>query len=161
MKLTQDERAVLESLAVEAHERASTPDGYDTNTAAHAFVTLLDDLERFGQPWVDAYLYKLRVDGAKRYLTFWRTRQRLAARTAKGTKVSLPMYAGKRKRGAYLQTPFDGFDASAIDDQLHRLVATRNTLSKQIQVLAEVKALLEQNPGMTAGEALGRIGRAA
>lgn len=161
MRLTAHQSAVLDACASEAHDRARCVEGYITHDAAVAFVEQVGDLDRFGQPWVEAFRTRLMLSGAKQYLASWRRRQRVESKTAKGTMAWLPAFVGKRARGQYVQVPLEGLDVLAAEAYIKRTTHTRDTLSKQIRLAADAVALCHATPGLTMSKALAQLRDAA
>lgn len=161
MRLTAHQRAVLDACASDAHTAARGPEGYITHDAAVAFVAEVEQLDRFGAAWVDAFRNRLLITGAKQYLSGWRRRQRVTSKTAKGTTVSLPAFVGKRARGQYVQVPLDGLDVLAAEAYIRRTTHTRDTLSRQIRLASDAVALCNANPGLSMSDALARLRDAA
>lgn len=169
MKLHLEARVAVVALIEQAHAECATEEGFPPAAVAGRFVDLVADLQRFGQPWVDDYIRDLAIVGAKRVCADWRRSHQLDTRTPKGTRTSLPAYAGITKAKTpdettvrHLQLPLRDLSLPALRQHVDKLAKQRNTVSTQLQVLQALVKHMEANPEcLTAGAAIDALGLAA
>lgn len=150
MKLTPEARGAVNEIMAEAHA-----DGRPTREIASKVVSALRDMEPAGLPWVDTYIDELAILGAQKMCADWRRRQARQERTKRGTSVPVPVYVGQNDaEGAAVQMPFDGLDLDGLRRHRSRLASQRNTLSIEIQYLADLIEVMEGDESIaTAGDA--------
>lgn len=162
-----DERAAIERLKAEAHASAKAPDGsIPSSVAAAEFVRLLREVEGIAPAAVEEYLDGLARKGAMKVLADWRRTHRAPAKTAKGTAVDAPAYAGTVRPDAngdprHVQVPLPGMTVDELRGHKERLERTRNTLSVEVRLVADLIEVCEAEGYETAGEALDHLLRAA
>lgn len=167
MNLTPDERQAIEQMKAEAHDLATRPDGsVTTRHAAGHFVRLLRDAEGISPAVIGAFLDDLAVKGAAKVMSDWRRAQRTTTATAKGTKVDAPKYAGTKRPDTdgdlvHVQLALAGMTLDELRDHKDRLEATRNTLSREVRLIADVIAVMEAEGYATAGQAIDHLRDAA
>lgn len=143
MRLSEDERTLIDSLLVEAHRRATRSDGsFASNAVPVHFIDLLTENEGALPGFIGDYLTALALKGAAGVVSGWRRRLRVQARTTRGKSVEVPQYAGIRRRNRdggteYVQVPFEGLSVDELRAKRAGLEATRNTLSVQIQAYTQ------------------------
>lgn len=167
MNLTADEREAIEGMKAEAHLLATRPDGSIASGAAPTyFVGLLQSAEGIHPEALGDYLEDLSIKGAAKVLSDWRRGQREPARTAKGTEVDAPHYAGVKRPGGdgapeYVQVSLPGMSLDELRSHKEKLEAQRNTLSREVRLVADLIAVMEAEDFTTAGQALDHLLRAA
>lgn len=167
MKLPLDARQVVVSLIEQAHEECATPDGFAVAEVAGRFVDLVADLQKYGHGWVEEYVRDLAIVGAKQICADWRRSHQIASKTPKGTKVSVPRYAGTKAARAdgkvvALQLPLRDFSREQLVDHVAKLERQRNTVSTELQFLKALVAYMSEHAECeTAGSAIDALGLAA
>jgi len=148
VNLAPDHRAVLDEIIEAAHG-----DGELSRDIAAQIVDDIEDLERFGQDWTSAFLRELTIKGAAQLAREWRRRHTTVTETAKGTSVPLPTYAAVRTPDGYKQVRLADMTASELRAHRERLSKQRNTLSKEVQYVSDLLAVMDETGAQTAGEA--------
>lgn len=167
MTLIPDERAAIERLKAEAHDAARRPDGsVVSRDAAAAFVRLLREVEGIAPTAVAGYMDDLARKGAAKVLADWRRRHRAPAKTARGTAVDAPAFAGVRRPNrdgelVHVQAALPGLSLDEMRSHLHKLESQRDTLSAEVRLVSDLIVIAEQHGYATAGEALDHLLRAA
>lgn len=165
--MTDAERAVITELLDEAEVLATSPDGSIRSSAAPAhFVALLRDHEGLAPTLVADWLDHLAERGAAKMIADRRRRSTIATRTAKGTKVEAPRFAGvvrpdENGTKQFVQVELPGMTLAELYGHKRKLEAARNTYSRDIRLVADVIAAMEEHGFATAGEALEHLERAA
>lgn len=153
VSITSEQRAQVNDAITRAH--ANLGEGIPARTIAAAVVADLTDTQRFGQHWVEGYLASLAVDGMMRRCADWRRSQaRTIARTTAGHAVEVPVFAGIVTPDGHRQVRFEDMTAAEVQGHLDHLIATRNTLSAQVQFLRDTLATMVETGARTVGEAL-------
>lgn len=168
MTLIPDERAAIDRLKADAHDEARRPDGSVASAdAAAAFVRLLREVEGIAPAAIADYMDDLARKGAAKVLADWRRKHRAPAKTNKGTAVDAPAYAGVRRPDAdgelvHVQAALPGLTLDEMRSHKRKLEATRNTLSREVRLVADLIDVMEEKGYATAGEALADLlGRAS
>lgn len=152
MKLTPTERAVIDGTLAAVH--------LDGRPSREIAVALIDSLDDTGLPksFTNVYRRHLMILGASKVCADWRRRFTRKALTAKGTSVDAPVFAGARNEdGQHVQLRLAGMDLDALKAKRLQLSKSRNTLSREIQLLSDLIALMESDGLSTAGDALERM----
>lgn len=154
---------LFNDLAANAHEAVTTPAGFASGDVAMHFVDELKRLEGSGSHEIKAFLDRLMVAGASKWLASWRRRNLIPAKTARGKKCELPQHAGViGEDGKYMQLPLMGMDVDTLRKHMEKLERHRNTLSIEITVLRDLITAMESNPNLrTVGDAFRKLGLAA
>lgn len=151
MKLHPDDRDVIHAILAEVH----VP-GRPTREIAAEFATAVRDLEPSGLPWVSTYLDELVIIGAQKVCADWRRSRKGQAKTKKGTDTPVPAFVGQTDAatGVAVQLTFDGLSLPELRRHRQRLASQRNTLSTEIQYLADLIDVMEADETVTtAGDA--------
>lgn len=154
---------LLNDLARDAHEAHSADGRFFPRDVAMAFLDSVRALEGSGDPWVGAFLDAIAVTGASKWLADWRRSSRYEVKTLKGTTTDVGEYAGTvNEDGEHEQMRLFEMDAAQLTRHIQKLEAQRNTLSREIQFLADLLAAMEADPELkTAGDAFRKLGLAA
>lgn len=168
MKLHLEARMAVVALIEQAHAECVTDDGFPPAQVAGRFVDLVSELQAFGQPWIDDYVRDLAIVGAKRVCADWRRSHQLDAKTPRGSRTSLPAYAGIAKPKTsddgvrHLQLPLRDLGLEELKQHAARMAKQRNTVSTQLQVINALVKHMEADPSCaTAGAAIDALGLAA
>lgn len=162
-----DARHAIDQAKAEAHDQARQPDGsVPSRLAAARFVALLGEIEGADPDAIGVYLDGLAITGAMKVLGDWRRRHRAPARTAKGTRLDVPTYAGAIRpdadgRGRHVQLPLGDMTADELRTHKARLAASRDTLSAEIRLVSDLIEVMEAQGYTSAAEALADLGRAS
>ena len=162
MKLDLTRRQIIDDLIHDAHF-SRIEQGAKTSEVAAAIVDELHGMEASGHPWVSDYLDKLATRGASLLYSDWRRRFRIRGRTKKGTRCTVPAYAAAVERTAdgtrvYTQLPFSAMTVEQVQSKHDALVKTRNTLSVEVRLYADLLELMRSDPSLaTAGDALTKL----
>lgn len=162
MKLDPTRRQIIDDLIHDAHF-ARIDQGAQTSEVAAAIVDELHGMEGSGHEWVGEYLDKLAARGASLAYSDWRRRFRLKGRTKKGTRCTVPAYAASVERTedggvVYTQHPFASMTAEQLQSKHDQLVKTRNTLSVEVRLYADLLELMREDSSIvTAGDALAKL----
>lgn len=152
---------ILDDIIAEAHEEH----GGQTSEVKRAIVASLHDLEGSGVAWVGATIDACTETGAARMYADWRRRSTVFATTRKGTELDMPAFGAVTERDGdvivYVQVALEGMSLDNLRERRDRLSKQRNTLSREIQLLSDLIAVMEADPSLlTAGDALERLAAA-
>ena len=157
----------IDALKAEAHQTATRPDGsVSSRRAAAEYVRLLRAAEGINPALIAETLDSLARRGASSVLADWRRRQRTPARTLRGTKVDAPHFAGVRRPGPdgapeHVQMPLSGMSPDELREHRRKLEAQRNTLSREVRLVADLIDVMEAHGLTTAGDAIARLSERA
>lgn len=157
-----DRRRILSQLLAEAIEQVSDEHGHHRNRdAAVAYVAKLEDLERFGQPWVRAELHRLTIVGAITEVRDAKRNRRvkIAQPTMANPSGSVVLggFAGVRIGPDYEQMSLD-MGAAELASYIRLKSRTAKTLTDQLALLARVQQVLADGRAVTVGDALAFLG---
>lgn len=162
-----DERAAIERLKAEAHDLARQPDGsVPSSLAAAEYVRLLREVEGIAPAAIADHLDRLARSGAAKVLADWRRKHRAPARTARGTAVDAPRYAGTTRPDGdgepqRVQVELPGMTIDELRGHHDRLRRTRDTLSIEVRLAADLIEVMEAEGYATAGQAIEHLMRAS
>lgn len=162
-----DERAAIERLKADAHDEARRPDGsIVSREASAAFVRLLGEVEGIAPAAIAEYRDGLARKGAAKVLADWRRKHTQPAKTAKGTPVDAPAFAGVRRPDSdgalvHVQASLPGLSLDEMQAHKKKLEAQRNTLSREVRLVSDLIDVMQSEGYETAGEALEHVMRAA
>ena len=150
MKLNPEAREAINFALAEAHCELGR-----SRSIAMRFVDLIRDMEPSGQAWVVEYLDELAIVGAMKVCADWRRTKQSKARTRKGTEVAVPLWASTEDAaGEQTLTRFDDLDAKALRARKDQMETQRDTLSREIQLYADLLEAMEAPGVETVGQAL-------
>lgn len=167
MSLTADERDAFDAMKAEAHDLATRPDGsMIPGAAAVHYVRLLHDAEGIAPDAIAGYVDALARKGAAKVLADWRRARRTKARTAKGTPVDAPRYAGTIRPDGdgtpqHVQVELPGMTVDELRGHKRKLETSRNTLSREIRLVSDLIEVCEVEGYATASDALAHLARAS
>ena len=164
MKLDPSIRQIIQEEIDAAHNDATTDGKFRSREVAAALVHRLEDMQRFGAPWVRAYLRDLAITGAMRPCADFRRRGQVAARTKRGKRVLLPLFtaAGRDAQGRPVQGRFDDLTLAQLAAKRNSMAKTRDTYSAEVATYDALMAFMAANPQIrTTGEARAAMERAA
>lgn len=167
MRLTTEERAFIAGIQVEAHAAARRDDGsIDVRAVPYQFLRLLHEAEGASPGFIGAYIDSLARTGAARVTAGWRRSLRRKARTAAGTNLEVPAYAGVNRPDRNgtkvpVSVALAGMTVTELRAHKARLSASRDTLSREIRLLADLIDVMESKGYETAEAALDDLLRGA
>lgn len=155
---------LFNELADKAHARHTYSDGtFRPRDVAMDFVSRVESFAGTGRPEIAAFLDRLTVSGASKWLADYRRRTRTGVKTAKGTETDVGQWAGIiNEDGEYQQMPLFAMTAEQLKQHRKKLSASRDTLSVEIRFLSDLIEAIEQDASLkTAADAVAKLGLAA
>lgn len=165
MRLTAEERAVVDRIVAEAHDEVRASKGVLVSRDVSALiVSKLVELTASGVEWPYTYLEALMANGASKVAADWRRKQRTEGKTKGGKVVDIPAFAGAQRKDTtgrlvYVQLPLDGMDLDDLRAHVRMLERNRNTFSTQIATLKPVIEEMETGAYATVADAKAALDR--
>jgi hypothetical protein len=168
VKLTSEQNEKVVELIEQAHAEHATPDGFETRKVGERFIDLLADLQRFGHEWPAELIRQYAVTGGMTRCRDWRDAHAIEAKTPKsGASVRLPSHGVAKRRQEdgkvrHLRLPLRDLSRDELREYISTFAAQRDTLSREIAVLAAALGYMDANPACTTtGAAFDALGLAA
>lgn len=162
MKLDPTQRQIVADEITKAHGVAMVKGSFRSREVAADVVARLEDMERFGHPWVRQYLRSLAISGAMKACADWRRIAQRPARTKRGKVVSLPAFsAGTDQQGRPVQMRLADMTPAELEAKRDRMARTRDTYSTEVAAYDAVLAFMAEHGHRTVGDALAAMERAA